>query len=133
MQEGKSAALGIVLSEMPSEPDVQRFRSLEEGLWRDDADARNDVLSTEFQEFCRFGAVYDRDHLIDAQTSEIEVEFPFENFEAEALTDDVVLVTYENTVVSNGSRQRARRSSIWVRSDGDWKLRFQQATTLPEA
>lgn len=114
-----------------SASETETFRELEESLWRDDPQVRDRILTEEFQEFCRFGDVYDRDHLINAPTSGVEVEFPFANFKAEALADGVVLVTYENSVTAKGSTQRARRSSIWVRSGGEWRLRFQQATTLP--
>ncbi len=109
---------------------VDVFRRLEESLWRDDPASRDQMLSDEFQEFCRFGDVYDRAHLINARASEASVVFPFDDFRAESLSDDVVLVTYENTVTNDGATQRARRSSIWIRSSNGWKLRFQQATTL---
>jgi len=109
---------------------TDNFRRLEESLWREEPSSRDQVLSEEFQEFCRFGDIYDRDHLINAPANGVSVAFPFDDFKAESLSDDVVLVTYENTVTNNGRTQRARRSSIWVRSDAEWKLRFQQATTL---
>lgn len=112
--------------------DLDLFRRLEEGLWRDDPTSRDEILGDEFQEFCRFGDVYDRNHLIDASANEATVVFPFDNFVAESLSEDVVLVTYENTVTNKGSTQRARRSSIWLRSGSEWKLRFQQATTLTD-
>lgn len=112
--------------------EVEAFRELEESIWRQDPAGRDRILSSDFQEFCRFGDVYDRDHLIGSSTDQIEVEFPFDAFEAEALSEDVVLITYENTVTANGSSQRARRSSIWVLTDGEWRLRFQQATTLSD-
>jgi len=111
---------------------VDVFRRLEESLWRDDPASSDQMLSNEFQEFCRFGDVYDRAHLINAPASEVSVTFPFDDFRAESLSDDVVLVTYENTVTNNGAAQRARQSSIWVRSSNGWKLRFQQATTLTQ-
>lgn len=111
---------------------VETFRRLEEGLWSNDPATRDNILSVEFQEFCRFGDIYDRDHLIDAPATGVNVKFPFDDFSAESLAEDVVLVTYENTVTNNNVAQRARRSSIWVRSDGEWKLRFQQATTLSD-
>ena len=111
---------------------IERFRLLEEQLWRGGPVVRNQILSDEYREFCRFGDIYDRDHIINASSHDVVVTFPFDNFSAESLTDDVVLVTYENTVTTAEVVQRARRSSIWVRSDGYWKLRFQQATTLAE-
>ena len=111
---------------------IERFRLLEEQLWRGGPRVRNQILSDEYQEFCRFGDIYDRDHIINASSHDVVVTFPFENFSAESLSDEVVLVTYENTVTSAEVVQRARRFPVWVRSDGYWKLRFQQATTLAE-
>ena len=77
-------------------------------------------------------AVYDRDHLIQSSTSGVEVSFPFDNFRVEELSENVMLVTYENTVSRDGESQRARRSSVWVSEAEGWRLRFQQATTLPD-
>lgn len=111
---------------------TEQFRALEESLWRNDPPDRDHILTSDFTEFCRFGDVYDRDHLLQPSTTEVSVDYPFNNFEVEPLTDDVVLVTYENTVHTDGSSQRARRSSVWVRADDDWKLRFMQATTLED-
>lgn len=114
-------------------PDLtEQFRDLEETLWRDEASLRDGILADDFTEFCRFGDVYDRDHLIQPATTTVTVTFPFDNFEVERLTDDVVLVTYENTVTNEGETQRARRSSIWVNHGATWKLRFMQATTLED-
>lgn len=111
---------------------IDLFRELEESLWRDDPPQREGILADDFTEFCRFGDVYDRDHLLQPTSSTATVEFPFDNFQAEYLTDDVVLVTYENRVTNNGETQRARRSSVWVKKDNGWKLRFMQATTLED-
>jgi glyoxylase I family protein len=119
---------------MPMTVEVDQFRSLEEGLWRQET--RSDqgfldgLLTESFTDFCRFGHVYDRNDLIDAPAANVEVEFPFEDFKVERLAPTVALVTYVNTVISDGTRQRARRSSIWVDESGTWRLTFVQATTL---
>lgn len=122
---------------MPTVPTlVEELRALEESLWRPetrhDADWLERLLSPDFVEFCRFGHVYDRADIIKAPATAIEVGFPFTDFKADQLAPDVALVTYENEVTSNGATQRARRSSIWVRDEAGWKLKFQQATTLPD-
>lgn len=116
--------------------DVEFFRTLEEGLWREETRSDNGfldgILDEDFTDFCRFGHVYNRGDLIGSEASEVKVEFPFDNFEVELLAPTVALVTYENTVTKDGSRERARRSSIWVSADDSWKLRFVQATTLAD-
>lgn len=111
---------------------TEQFRALEESLWRNAPPERDQILDQSFTEFCRFGDVYDRDHLLQPTTSSATVDFPFDEFRAERLADEVVLVTYENTVHNNGTSQRARRSSIWVNGEDGWKLRFMQATTLED-
>lgn len=92
------------------------------------------TLTEDFTDFCRFGHVYDRNDLLGSSgDSTVEVEFPFEEFNVEMLADTVALVTYVNTVTKDGVRDRVRRSSIWVDDRGAWRLRFVQATTLPDS
>jgi hypothetical protein len=116
--------------------DADLFRELEEGLWRQetrsDREWLDGVLSSDFVEFCRFGHAYDREHILNAPVRDIEVEFPFTDFNVEELAPGVVTVTYLNTVRYQGRTQSARRSSVWVDGDGGWKLKFQQATTAAE-
>ena len=109
---------------------IERFRALEESLWRNPPPERDGILDDDFTEFCRFGAIYDRNHLLQPVESTAIVDFPFKDFRVEELTEDVVLVTYENTIHNGDDAQRARRSSVWVNGGDGWKLRFMQATTL---
>jgi hypothetical protein len=52
-----------------------------------------------------------------------------EAFVAAPLRDDVVLVTYRSIARAPGVPARhAWRSSVWVRRDGRWRLRFHQGT-----
>jgi hypothetical protein len=118
--------------------DVDLFRSLEEGMWRTETNSVSGyldaTLTENFTDFCRFGHVYDRHDLLGASGGgSVEVEFPFEEFNVEMLADSVVLVTYVNAVTKDGVRDRVRRSSIWVEDEGTWRLRFVQATTLPDS
>ncbi len=110
--------------------DTELFRTLEEDIWRSDPTRRDQLLAADVADFCRFGNVYDREHLLQPTVPSVEVEYPFENFKVEALTHEVVLVTYENVVRRDGKPERARRSSVWVQDGSSWKLRFMQATTL---
>jgi hypothetical protein len=50
-----------------------------------------------------------------------------EDFVVEALADDVALVTYRL-----GPPRPSNRSSVWVRRDGRWRVRFHQGTLQPE-
>ena len=116
--------------------DLDVFRELEEGLWRavqrSDSEALSGVVADEFVEYCRFGHVYDRDHLIASQAHDVEVAYPFDEFEVDRLAEDIALVSYVNTVTYQGKTSRVRRSSVWTKPADDWLLRFQQAPTLPD-
>jgi ribonuclease HI len=46
---------------------------------------------------------------------------------ADRVAPDVVLVTY----VAERADARTRRSSVWVRHDGRWVVRFHQGTPVP--
>jgi hypothetical protein len=50
-----------------------------------------------------------------------------EDFAVEALADDVALVTYRL-----GAPRPSNRSSVWIRRDGRWQVRFHQGTMQPE-
>ena len=117
--------------------DTEFFRNLEEGMWREETNSVTDyldeTLSQDFTDFCRFGHVYDRNDLIGSSGGSVDVEFPFEEFNVEMLADTVALTTYVNAVTKDGVRDRVRRSSIWVDDGGAWRLRFVQATTLPNS
>lgn len=116
---------------------IDQFKDLEEGMWRETSRAvtgyLDNTLSRDFTDFCRFGHVYDRNDLINSPGGSVEVEFPFDDFNVQMLAQTVALVTYVNAVTKDGLRQRVRRSSIWVDDEGSWRLRFVQATTLPDS
>lgn len=119
------------------DPTSAFFRELEEELWRGVRNPSREWLEAnlagDFTEFCRFGHVYDRNHMLESPGNDVDVVFPFDDFVMELLAPDVVLVTYKNTVTYQGRTQSARRSSIWVGTDDGWKLKFQQATTTASA
>ncbi|NHZ70698.1 MAG: DUF4440 domain-containing protein [Proteobacteria bacterium] len=117
-------------------PTPALFRDLEEELWRGVRNPSREWLDTnlaeDFTEFCRFGHVYDREHMLDSSGNDVDVEFPFDDFAMELLAPGVALVTYRNTVTYQGKTSSARRSSIWIGTDDGWKLKFQQATTAAD-
>ncbi len=50
-------------------------------------------------------------------------------FDVTSLATDVMLATYDLIVSrADGTQARSRRSSIWIRRDGRWRLRFHQGT-----
>lgn len=106
---------------------------LEESLWktetRFDLDYMETVLSADFFEFGRSGRIYQREdtlhgvrpQTIDAQLKNVTV-FP--------ITQDVIQVTYVSEVVGETGLEIANRSSIWIKTQEGWKLRFHQGTPV---
>lgn len=84
------------------------------------------LITDDFVEHGASGAVWDVDavrRLLDGATP---IELPIEDFAADELAPDVVLVTYR----IEGSRP-SNRASVWVRRDGRWLMRFHQGTLRP--
>ena len=48
------------------------------------------------------------------------------------LSEDCVLLLYVGVKVNKNLRTKSNCSSIWKRIDGEWKMLFHQATTIPE-
>ncbi len=81
------------------------------------------LLHPEFTEFGSSGRVWDRDSVM-AGIGEDSDAIVASDVVAHRLADQVVLVTY----TTQRGEQRARRSSLWVRRDDAWLLRFHQGT-----
>ena len=116
---------------MDVEVDVGEWRLREEPLWR--ADTRYDaaymdaVLHPDFTEFGRSGRTYDRAAILADPQAEIRATLPLAQFRVEPLTPDVVLVHYVSEVQYD-ELEVANRTSVWVRVDAEWRLRFHQGT-----
>jgi hypothetical protein len=91
------------------------------------------LLHPEFVEFGSSGHRYDAHGVaaaLEAEALEREVaagEDPVRQahgLAADHLAADVVLVTYE----THRTGRVTRRSSVWVRHSGEWRLRFHQGT-----
>jgi hypothetical protein len=127
-----SAALAIAAART----DVVHCRGLVRGeleasLWRaetgfDDAYMEK-ILADDFFEFGRSGRTYQREEALSVEPQDIDIEWPLRNFEVHPVDDDVVLVTYVS-VVKYDEIEVGNRSSLWVRVDDGWKLRFHQGT-----
>ena len=102
---------------------------LEWALWR--AETRFDdefmerVLADEFGEFGRSGRVYARADTLAVEGEAIDANL--RDIEVDLIAEDVALVTYVSEV-RHEVVDLANRSSLWVRRDGRWQLRFHQGT-----
>jgi hypothetical protein len=104
---------------------------LEESLWRRETrfdDAYMDhILADDFFEFGRSGRTYPRDEALSVPGQDIDIQLPLRDFRVHLVAEDVVLVTYVS-VVQYDKLEVGKRSSLWVRQHGEWKLRFHQGT-----
>lgn len=118
------------------------FRGFEDLLFRsevrgDEARLRS-LLHPEFVEFGASGAIYDREKIVDSLGLEAIVAdgmptYSLDELKAVALTPEVCLVTFvARRVLGDGVVLNSNRSSIWMRFEGGWRLRFHQGTVRPE-
>lgn len=111
--------------------DLEELKRLEESLWRRetrcDPDYMRSITSPELFEFGRSGQTYTRDQLLDVPDQPIRATLPLRNFTVHLVAEDVALVTYVSEV-QDDTTELGNRSSLWVRHDGRWRLRFHQGT-----
>ncbi|WP_435166356.1 DUF4440 domain-containing protein [Falsirhodobacter sp. 1013] len=126
-------AEGALKMELTDE-DVDELRMLEESLWR--AETRFDpqlmdrTFADGFIEFGRSGRRYERSEMMFEQTSDakIEAKLPLTDYALAFIAPNVALATYTSEVRHTGTIERGRRSSLWIKNEGQWKLRFHQRT-----
>lgn len=109
-----------------------QVRDLEEGLWRPqtrfDRVWLDAVLAPDFLEFGRSGRVWTRAEILGMPAGTIGADLPLAGFTAASVAPDVALVTYRGVVRTDGAVHVSNRSSVWVRAEGRWRLRFHQGT-----
>lgn len=81
------------------------------------------LIAEDFMEFGRSGRTWDRHSIREVLEGVDPAPATIEEFEAISLADGVALVTYRASSTN--------RSSIWIRRDGRWQLRFHQGTPVP--
>ncbi len=103
---------------------IEAERQLLSRSIRSDHSAVEALLHPDFAEIGASGRFWQRDEILELITSSDDPRTPeATHFEATTIARDTVLLTYACT----GTRY-ARRSSIWQRVDGAWKIRFHQGT-----
>jgi hypothetical protein len=112
------------------EPAVRdQLIELEHALWRAetrfDAEFMEQVLADDFFEFGRSGRVYARADSLAVTGDAIDAHL--RDFQLAIIAEDVALLTYVSEV-QHKTLDLANRSSLWVRRDGRWQLRFHQGT-----
>jgi hypothetical protein len=115
----------------PADPEtVALIRRLEEALLvpevRKSAAQIAALLADEFVEIGSSGRIYDKDQIIGQlqQESGEESLRTVSDFTARELADGLILVTYR--IIES----RTVRSSIWKRTNSEWRMVFHQGTKL---
>ena len=115
--------------------DLELLRQLETDLWRPesrfDAEFMQRVLAPDFVEVGRSGRLHSRQDVLSLPRQPIPASIPLDAFEVRFIEHEVALVTYISDVAYPSGRERARRSSLWTRATGMWRLRFHQGTPIP--
>jgi hypothetical protein len=103
------------------------FHRPEFGATREDFERMTEV---DFWEVGASGRRYSRQYVLDVldarQRSPAEDAWETSDFRCRKLAENVYLLTY---TLLQGQR-RTRRSTIWSRASGDWKIVFHQGTEV---
>ncbi|MCL4540123.1 MAG: DUF4440 domain-containing protein [Bacteroidetes bacterium] len=114
--------------------EINGLRRLEESLWkretRFDREYMERILSPDYIEFGRSGRIYNREETLTVPDQEINACLPLADFRVIQITSEVVLITYTSEVKYNRAVLVGNRSSIWVKTEKGWQLRFHQGTPV---
>nr|MBO2515384.1 DUF4440 domain-containing protein [Gammaproteobacteria bacterium] len=102
---------------------------------RRDPERLGTLLHTEFEEIDRSGRRYSREEILsEFHGGKTLPEIHSEGFELTTIADGIVLLTYKSAHIGeDGTRHRwTYRTSLWVRREQRWKLRFHQGTPIEE-
>lgn len=110
------------------------LRALEESLL--DPDVRRDLpqleslLAADFLEFGSSGRIWTREAILDQLAREPSQQLEMEDFHCAQFSDNAALITWRSirTDAQTGSRSASLRSSIWIKENGEWRVRFHQGT-----
>jgi hypothetical protein len=91
------------------------------------------ALAMEFVEFGQSGRRWERAEVLAAMAGDApRDDIAIDGLEISMLGPNAALATFDFVVTgAHGTLARSRRSSIWVRRDGRWQLRFHQGTRVP--
>jgi hypothetical protein len=116
--------------------DERELTKLEEELWteqmRFDIPYMREVMCEDFFEYGISGKLYRLDDTLDIPRQTIQARIPLDDLKLRLLSTDVAQVTYNSHVTYNGIEHHGRRSSIWVKAGGKWRLKFHQGTPYQE-
>jgi hypothetical protein len=98
---------------------------------RSDRAALARLLHPRFREFGRSGRIYDREEVLgEFQAQPQNYRVWSQDYRADVLLDDVVVLTYRSAHIENDGSlaQFTNRMSLWQLADCGWQVRFHQGT-----
>ena len=111
--------------------DIEKLHELEESLWKSETRFNEEYMRTimakDFFEFGRSGKIYSIDESLTASYQEIGAKLPLKDFAIHEIDEKVVLITYISEV-QYGEIEIGNRSSLWLKNEDGWKLKFHQGT-----
>ena len=114
--------------------DIAELTTLEEAMWiaesRYDEAFQAQRFAGDFFEFGRSGRIHGRAQAVLPHTAreEILAQLPLDDLRFRVLDDHRVQLTYNSHVTYDGVVEHGRRSSLWTKVDGVWRMRFHQGT-----
>ncbi|WP_223690816.1 ribonuclease HI family protein [Leifsonia poae] len=118
----------LLADESDAEIVTRLERELQEVAVRADSSRVAAILHPAFEEIGRSGRLWGRDATLQALAAEEDPSpVTFEVLGVDRVAGDTILLTTRTT----DARGSALRSSLWLRTDGRWRIRFHQGT--PEA
>ena len=111
--------------------DIEKLYELEESLWKSETRFNEEYMRTimakDFFEFGRSGKIYSIDECLSASYQEIGAKLPLKDFAIHEIDEKVVLITYISEVQYD-EIEIGNRSSLWLKNEDGWKLKFHQGT-----
>lgn len=94
------------------------------------------LLHSEFVEIGYSGQTWDFNSIVESLTAESDAGFLIhaQQFSCEELQQGIYLLIYKTVQIGKGGQRSrfAKRTSIWMRTDSKWQMRFHQATACEE-
>ncbi|RNL83529.1 nuclear transport factor 2 family protein [Halostreptopolyspora alba] len=118
---------------MDSDSDIDtvianELRLLDPEVRRED-DAVRALLHDDFREIGASGTQWDRDSVTRATRADTGERTTAEDLSPVRLGSDAILLTY----TARRGRSGSLRTSVWLRSDGEWRMLHHQGTPVPES
>jgi hypothetical protein len=139
-------AAGFAQTSQPGNSEAQaligKSRAVLEAIKAKDVTALNGILAENFRSVGLAGDVGSRQEMLGAAREGFMKDFLFYDAQTFAIDSDSILVTYNSAITLSDQAVQdmvddnitwpryAKVSDLWVRQDGDWKLKFEQVTPV---